>query len=144
MSVIAGPQDITQGMNSLSMVEQVKTGDSPSMAPPLVHQPNVNFQNMPAQPVQPNVGSMVPPHFQMYPNAQFHPGIVQPGLYPNGSQVPVGNGAVMMNVQGVGYSDMYQMEGLLNKSCLSSFQLLHVINTCIIIDCISFEFGKLF
>lgn len=114
--VIAGPQDITQGMNSLSMVEQVKTGDSPSMAPPLVHQPNVNFQNMPAQPVQPNVGSMVPPHFQMYPNAQFHPGIVQPGLYPNGSQVPVGNGAVMMNVQGVGYSDMYQME--VNRGCM--------------------------
>lgn len=113
--VIAGPQDITQGMNSLSMVEHIKTGDSPSMSAPHVHQPSVNFQNMPAQAVQPNVSSMVPPQFQMYPNAQFHPGMVQPGLYPNGSQVPVGNGAVMMNMQGVGYSDMYQMEGLLNK-----------------------------
>lgn len=111
--VPAGPQDLIQGMNSLSVVDHVKAGDPNAISPLHLHQPHVNFQNLATQPVPPNVGSMVPAQFQMYPNHQYNPGMLQAGMYSNNPQVPVGNRGMMMNVQGVGYSDMYhQVEGL--------------------------------
>ena len=100
-------------MNTMSLMDQVKTGDLTSGSNSHIHQSHVNFQNITSPPLQPNVGSMVPPQFPMYSNAQYHPGMVQTGVYPNASQMPVGNGGMMMNMQGVGFSDMYQMEGLL-------------------------------
>ncbi|XP_062575406.1 roquin-1-like isoform X1 [Saccostrea cucullata] len=113
---VAGAQDLTHGMNSLSVIDPVKVGDNNAMSAVHVHQPQINFQNLPPQPpVQPNVGSMVPPQFPMYPN-QYHPSMLQSGIYPSAPQVPVGNGGVMMNMQGVGYSDMYQME--VNRGCV--------------------------
>ncbi|XP_056011395.1 roquin-2-like [Ostrea edulis] len=105
--VPAGPQDLIQGMNSLSVVDHVKAGDPNAISPLHLHQPHVNFQNLATQPVPPNVGSMVPAQFQMYPNHQYNPGMLQAGMYSNNPQVPVGNRGMMMNVQGVGYSDMY-------------------------------------
>lgn len=110
------PQELTQGMNTMSLMDQVKTGDLATGSNSHIHQSHVNFQNTASQPLQPNVGSMVPPQFPMYSNAQYHPGMVQTGVYPNASQMPVGNGGMMMNMQGVGFSDMYQMEA--GRGCM--------------------------
>jgi hypothetical protein len=55
---------------------------------------------------------MVPAQFPMYPNHQYNPAMLQTGMYSNNAQVPVANRGMMMNMQGVGYSDMYPMEGL--------------------------------